>query len=93
MLSDPRLDPEAKALVQTYLDRGISIVPDTRVRTILTQAQIPQNEIEIMSDHYSAAANRALLAAAAGTGVLALITLGIVLRLPRKDPEPVDLLE
>jgi len=90
MLSDSRLGPEAKAVVQKYIERGIAIVPDTRVRTILTNEGISKGEIEIMSDHYSDAATWALLASVLGTSILALISFGFVLRLPKKDPEPVD---
>lgn len=90
MLSDPKLSSESKAVVQEYLDRGISIVPDARVRTVLIEEGVAPDQIEIMSGHYADAAKNALIASALGIGVLALFALGFVLGLPRRDPEPVD---
>lgn len=87
ILDDTALSRQAKAVTEEYLDEGISIVPDARVRTVLTEEGISPDEIDVMANHYSDAAHSALLAAIGGTSILALLTFVAVRRLPGRDPE------
>ncbi|MFM8861870.1 MAG: MFS transporter [Acidimicrobiia bacterium] len=86
ILEDATLSREAKAVTEEYLDEGISIVPDARVRTVLTEEGLGQNEVDVIADHYKRSANSALLASIAGSSILALFTYAAVRRLPKRDP-------
>lgn len=86
VLEDPTLSPQAKAVTQMYLDRGVPFVPETQVRTVLEREGLPPSQIDTMARHYETSANLALLFAVGGALVIALVTFGFVRRLPKVDP-------
>ena len=86
-LDDPALSAQSKAITRKYLDAGVPFIPETRVRTVLTNEGLPPDQIDRLVTHYERSANLALLLAIVGSSVITMITVGFVTRLPKKDPE------
>lgn len=89
ILRNSAIGPEAEAVSEEFLDRGVAIVSDERVREKLTDAGVSPHDVAIITDHYSHSADTALLAAGLATAVLVVLTGATALRLPRRDPESV----
>ena len=87
VLDDPAISDRAQAIVQEYVEQGVPLGSAKRVRTVLTERGLPPSDIDILTDHYLAATNRALLWAIGGAAVISLMTATFVWRLPRKNPE------
>ena len=78
--------PEARAIAQGYIDRGLEFVPEKRVRELLEAQGLEQSDVDILTDSYKESANRALLYALGGAVVIAGLGLVFTRRLPRWNP-------